>query len=216
LPCGAAPVLDFEVLSLAGSRRSPTRRCQEAAYKFIEMTLMNSAQFTAMLAVAVAVCAAFTDVKARRIPNRLTYPAILIGLGLQGAFHGWRGLLLSAGGGLLFGGVLMLFHLVRAVGAGDVKLAAALGCLAGLAGTPQLMFATAIAGGALAVVFIVASGRIAETLWNTLGVVAFHAQHGLQTHPTVNLDNPGAVRMPYGLAFAAGTLYWAVSTQLWR
>ena len=188
----------------------------EAEYKFLEMTFMNSAQFTAMLAVAVAVCAAFTDVKARRIPNRLTYPAVLVGLGLQGALHGWRGLLLSAGGGLLFGGVLMLFHLVRAMGAGDVKLATALGCLAGLAGTPQLMFATAVAGGALAVVFIVASGRIAETLWNTLGVVAFHAQHGLQTHPTVNLDNPGAVRMPYGLAFAAGTLYWAVSTQLWR
>jgi len=37
----------------------------------------------------------------------------------------------------------MLFHLVRAMGAGDVKLAAALGCLAGLAGSPQLMFATA-------------------------------------------------------------------------
>src|SRR6266478_426171 len=154
------------------------------------MTLMNSAQFIAVLAVAVAVYAAFTDVKTRRIPNRLTYPAVLVGLGLHGALQGWRGLLLSAGGGLLFGGVLMLFHLVRAMGAGDVKLATALGCLAGLAGTPQLMFATAVAG--------------------------FHAQHGLQTHPTVNLDTPGAVRMPYGLAFAAGTLYWAVSTQLWR
>src|SRR5207253_6951872 len=59
----------------------------------------------------------------------------------------------------------------------------------------RLMFATALAGGALAVVFIVASGRILETLRNTLGVVAFHAQHGLQSHPVVNLDNPGAVRM---------------------
>src|SRR2546422_1723492 len=136
------------------------RRCQEAEYKFVEMTLMNSAQFTAMLAVAVAVCAAFTDVKARRIPNRLTYPAILIGLGLQGALHGWRGLLLSAGGGLLFGGVLMLFHLVRAMGAGDVKLATALGCMAGLAGTPQLMFATAVAGGAPGPGFFVSSGGV--------------------------------------------------------
>src|SRR2546422_9917972 len=135
------------------------------------MAFMTSAQFTAMLAVAVAVCAAFTDVKARRIPNRLTYPAVLVGLGLQGALHGWRGLLVSASGGLLFGGVLMLFHLVRAMGAGDVKLAAALGCMAGLAASPQLMFATAVAGGVLAVVFIVASGRIVETLWNTLGVV---------------------------------------------
>jgi len=180
------------------------------------MTFMNSAQFIAMLAVAVAGYAAFTDVKARRIPNRLTYPAALLGLGLQTALHGWRGLLLSAAGGLLFGGVFMLFHIVRAMGAGDVKLAAALGCMAGLAASPRLMFATALAGGVLAMVFIVASGRIVETLRNTLWVVAFHAQHGLQTHPTVNLENPGAVRMPYGLAFAAGTLYWAISSQLWR
>src|SRR2546428_7331962 len=97
-----------------------------AVHKFLEMTFMNSAQFTAMLAVAVAVCAAFTDVKARRIPNRLTYPVILIGLGLQGALHGWKGLLLSAGVGLLFGGVWMLVNLVPAVGAVDGKLAVAL------------------------------------------------------------------------------------------
>src|SRR2546430_8133897 len=72
------------------------------------MTLMTSAQFTAMLAVALGLCAAFTDVKARRIPNRLTYSAILAGLVLQTAFHGWRGLLLSAGGGVLFGGIFKI------------------------------------------------------------------------------------------------------------
>ena len=177
---------------------------------------MNSAQFIAALAAAVAVSAAVSDAKQGRIPNRLTYPAMLAGLGLQGALHGWRGLLLSAGGGLLFGGLFMLFYLVRAMGAGDVKLAAALGCIIGPAGSWQVMFATAVAGGALAIIVMVVSGRIVETLRNTLWVVAFHAQHGLQTHPVVNLDNPGSVRMPYGLAFAAGTLYWAVSSHLWR
>src|SRR2546428_7105783 len=108
------------------------RPWQETKYNVLEMILMNSAQFTAMLAVVVAVCAAFTDVKARRIPNRLTYPAALVGLGLQGVLHGWRGLLLSAGGGLLFGGILMLFHLVRAIWARYVTLATALCRLAGL------------------------------------------------------------------------------------
>src|SRR5438445_2863344 len=142
-----------------------------AVHKFLEMIFMNSAQFTAMLAVAVAVCAAFTDITARRIPNRLTYPAMLAGLVWQVALHGWKGLLLSASGGLLFGGVLMLFHLVRAMGAGDVKLATALGCMAGVVGTPQLMFATAVAGGAPPLLFIVASGPIADALRTTVWVV---------------------------------------------
>ena len=177
---------------------------------------MNSTEIIPALAGAVAVCAAISDVKERRIPNLLTYPALVVGLLLQGILHGWRGLLLAVGGALLFGGVFLLFYLVRAMGAGDVKLAAALGCIVGASATFQLMFLTALAGGALAIFFMVLSGRTMETLRNTLWVAGFHVQHGLQTHPTVNLDNPAALRMPYGLAFAAGTLYWAVFLQFWR
>src|SRR6202166_3598350 len=115
------------------------------------MNFMNSAQFISVLAVALAVSAAVSDVKERRIPNRLTYPAMLVGLGVQGALHGWQGLLLSVGGGLLFGGVFLLFHFVRAMGSGDVKLAAALGCIVGPAATVRVMFATALAGGVMAI-----------------------------------------------------------------
>jgi prepilin peptidase CpaA len=182
----------------------------------MEETTMNWGQFIPPMAVTVAVCAAVIDVGQRRIPNRLTYPAMLSGLVAQGVLHGWKGFLLSAGGGLLFGGVLLLFYLMRSIGAGDVKLAAALGCIVGPSASLQVLFATAVSGGALAIVFMVVSGRVIETLRNTFWVAAFHAQHGLQTHPTVNLDNPGALRMPYGLAFAAGTLYWAAASQLWR
>jgi len=177
---------------------------------------MNSIQFISGLAVAVAICAAVIDVRAQRIPNLLTYPALGAGLLLQGALHGWSGLLHSAGGGLLFGGIFMLFYMVRAMGAGDVKLAAALGAIVGPSATLHVMIATALAGGALAIFFMVLSGRIFETLKNTLWVAVFHSQHGLQTHPVVNLDNPTALRMPYGLAFAAGALFWAIPLQIWR
>lgn len=115
----------------------------------------------------------------------------------------------------MFGGVFLLFHFVRAMGAGDVKLAAGLGCIIGPAGAWQVMFFTAVAGGALAIVVMIFTGRVKQTLRSTLSVVGFHAVHGLRTHPVVNLDNPAAVRMPYGLAFAAGTLYWAIF-MAWR
>ncbi len=175
-----------------------------------------SSQIIPVLALGVAVCAAVSDVKTRRIPNRLTYPAVFAGLLFQGLLHGWRGLLQSAGGGLIFGGVFMLFYVIRAMGAGDVKLAAALGCIVGSSATIPVMFYTAVAGGALAVIFMVLSGRVVETLRNTLRVAGFHALHGLQIHPTVNLDNPKAVRMPYGLAFAIGTAGWIVFLHIGR
>jgi prepilin peptidase CpaA len=191
----------------------PIRRLYAAAQSFV---VMNVAQIIPTLASAVAVTAAMTDVRDRRIPNRLTYPAMIAGLVVQAAGHGWRGLLLSLVGGLIFGGLFLIFHLVRAMGAGDVKLAAALGCIIGPAASWQVMFATAVAGGALAILVMVFTGRVLKTLRNTLAVVGFHAVHGLRTHPEVNLDNPSAVRLPYGLAFAAGTLYWAFLLPMWR
>jgi len=176
---------------------------------------MALGQFVPALAAAVAVAAAITDVRQRRIPNRLTYSAIIAGFLLQTTLHGWKGLLLSATGLLFFGGVFLLFYIVRAMGAGDVKLAAALGSIIGSSATPPVMIATAVAGAALAVCLMVATGRVFETLRNTFSVMAFHLRHGLQVHPAVNLDNPKGARMPYGLAFAAGTLYWAVSSAFW-
>jgi prepilin peptidase CpaA len=177
---------------------------------------MNIVHFVPVLAVVVTASAAVTDCRRRRIPNRLTYPAILTGFLVQALFDGWHGVLFSIGGMLAFGGAFMLFYIVRAMGAGDVKLAGALGSIVGYSAAWPLMLATALAGAALAIVFMVLSGRIAETLRNTLWVAGFHLRHGLRAHPHVNLDNPKGVRMPYGLAFAGGTLYWAVSLGFWR
>src|SRR5436189_39957 len=132
------------------------------------------------IAIVVALAAAVMDGYSGRIPNRLTYPAMFAGLLLQGALLGWRGLLASLGGAVLFGGVFMLFYLVRAMGAGDVKLAAALGSILGPSASLQVLYATALAGGAQAIILMVFSRRIVETVRNTMWVVLFHARHGLQ------------------------------------
>jgi prepilin peptidase CpaA len=180
------------------------------------VSMQFSAQVVIDVAVAVAVAAAVIDTRSRRIPNRLTYTAMVGGMVLQSAFFGWRGLLSSVAGGLVFGGIFLLFYMVRAMGAGDVKLAAALGCVIGLSETPRVLMATAICGGIFALLRMIFSGKILATIRSTFSVVWFHANRGVNTHPTVNLDNPKADRMPYGVAFAAGTIYWAASSIFWR
>ena len=57
--------------------------------------------------------------------------------------------------------------------------------------------------------------RLVATLKNMGSVLIFHSWSGLKTHPELNLDNPSALRMPYGLAIATGTLY-AFLTIWWR
>jgi prepilin peptidase CpaA len=166
-------------------------------------------------ALAVALAAAMIDVQQRRIPNWLTYSAIGMGVLLRAYYFGWHGLLTALAGCLLAGGIVFFFYAVRAMGAGDLKLLAALGTMVGPLRAVVILVGTAIAGGVMALLYATYRGRLWSTLSNVGSVMKFHASSGLQAHPEANLDNPEALRLPYGLAIAAGTFY-AFVTEWWR
>jgi prepilin peptidase CpaA len=167
-------------------------------------------------ALFLAVVAAIIDLQRHRIPNWLTYPGILLGFGFRSAILGWKvGLLGALEGCLLAGGVMFVFFMVRAMGAGDVKIMAAIGAFVGPRHAASVLLATAICGGVLAIAYALYQRRMVSTLKNVGSVLRFHAWAGVQAHPELNLDNPEALRMPYGLAIALGTLY-AFTTVWWR
>jgi prepilin peptidase CpaA len=150
--------------------------------------------------------AAAWDVRQGRIPNRLTYGAVLIGLALRSYLGGWRLMLDGLAAGLLGGGVFLVFFLVRGMGAGDVKLMASVGVWSGLNYLAPVMLCSAIAGGILALGYMIAHRRGVRTLQNVGSLFRYHLAFGLAPHPEINLQNPQAIRMPYALAIAAGTL----------
>jgi prepilin peptidase CpaA len=168
---------------------------------------MNTELILGADALIIALIAAVIDVRQHRIPNWLTYPGIVMGIALRSGLLGWRGLLSSVLGCVLAGGIVFLFYMVRAMGAGDVKLLAAIGSLLGPSDALVVLVATALAGGVLAIVYVVLRRRLGATLKNVNSVLIFHSWSGLKAHPELNLDNPSALRMPYGLAIATGTLY---------
>ena len=158
-------------------------------------------------ALAIALAAAVLDAQQHRIPNWLTYPTIAGGLLLRIYYYGWQGLLTALGGSLLAFALVFVFYAVHALGGGDLKLLAALGSMVGPHNVIDILVATGIAGGILALIYSAYRGRIRVTLLNVGSLMRFHAWAGLHSHPDLNLDNPDALRMPYGLAIAAGTLY---------
>ena len=91
------------------------------------------------LFAAVLLAATWTDLRARRIPNGLTLPAVLAALALAA----WSGALASAVAGLVAGAAIfilpMLLYGAANAGGGDVKLAAFLGAALGLAGVMQAL-----------------------------------------------------------------------------
>jgi len=165
-------------------------------------------------AAAIAIVGAAQDVRGGRIPNWLTYSGILAALGIRILMMGWRGL----GSGLLAllagGGIFFLLFLIGGMGGGDVKLMAAVGAWTGIPQIVAVLIAAAIAGGILALGYMIAGGRIRTTLLNTVELFRHHLTSGLRPHPVLNIREPGMMRLPYGLAIALGTLY-CVGSSFW-
>ncbi len=83
------------------------------------------------IALATAASAATTDLRDHRIPNALVFPVLVVALLGHFVFEGLDGLLFSFAGfavGLL---IFFLPFVIRMMGAGDVKLMAAIGALMG-------------------------------------------------------------------------------------
>jgi prepilin peptidase CpaA len=162
------------------------------------------------------IAAATIDVRTRRIPNVVVGLGIVCGLAVQsltphgnGLFAFWWGGLgvVQALLGLLLGlALFMPLYVLRAVGAGDVKLLAMVGVWLG----PALLLSTTLlivlSGGAMALVMMFASGSTRQVLSN-LRVMATAGMIGTPSGQPAVLGTPvrSSVRLPYALAITVGT-----------
>ena len=168
---------------------------------------MTQPNFDNIYLTAACACAAISavfDIKSRRIPNLITGPAVAFGLLLHGIGDGWHGLLTSMAAALICGAIFLVFYLAGGMGAGDVKLMAAVGCLAGLPHVSYLLVLSAITGGVMGIFLAVTRGRLMQTLGNVNALLAHHRHAGLTPHPDLNVTNNNTLRLPYGVAIAAG------------
>jgi len=170
------------------------------------MTLLHSELTYPAIATGCALLGSVFDVKSRRIPNFITGPAILFGLLLHLTLGGWGQFFNSLGAGLICGLVFLVFYLAGGMGAGDVKLIMAVGCIAGLGHVAYLLVLTALSGGAMAIGLALIRGRLWQTLANVGTLASHHSSEGLHPHPELNLSNAQTLRLPYALAIAGGSI----------
>lgn len=161
----------------------------------------------------VAAIAGFTDWRSRRIPNWLTISGALLGIAVNAAVRGWAGVVGSLLGAALGLAVLLPFVLARSLGAGDWKLVGALGAFFGPQQLMVVLFATILVAGAMALILIVWKRRVRETLRNSgrmlMAFIRFHLPG-----PELSLDNPEALKVPFGVAAAIAVVLYAVG-HLW-
>jgi len=164
-----------------------------------------------VLLMIVVLCAAVYDVRYRRIPNWLSLSGVLLGLALNAfLYQGWPGLRLSLQGlGMGFGVYFMLYAL-RAMGAGDVKLMAAVGSIVGWRDWFGTFLITAIIGGAMALILMTAKGRVRKTLWN-LSFILSELKSGRPAYlgkEELDVRSPKALGLPHGAVIAVGSMFF--------
>lgn len=165
------------------------------------------------LAVALALIAGWTDWRSRRIPNWLTVPGFLVGVSANVLISGWAGLktsLLGAGLGLL---LLLPFVFLRSLGAGDWKLAGALGAFVGWEALVDLLMGSVLVAGVMALVLVIYKRRFKETLRNIGRLLASMFTFRMPG-AEVSLDNPKSLKVPYGVALALTTLLFGIG-KIW-
>jgi prepilin peptidase CpaA len=158
--------------------------------------------------IVIALLAGFYDWRTRKIPNWLNLSGVILGLGLNCfllQFHGLLSASLGLGLALL---VYLPLYLVRGMGAGDVKLMAAIGSIAGPQIWLGIFLATALLGGLASLVLVFSQRRLVQTAANVGTIVSelAHARLPFHKDPALDMHSNKALGLPHGTLIAAGSL----------
>ena len=183
---------------------------------FTPLNLLPLPVLFRILLLLVAIVAGLFDWKYRRIPNWLVLLGLIAGFASHCYVQGVAGLIIAAEGfGLAFA-IYFVLYLLRGMGAGDVKLMAALGCIAGPTSWFVLFLGTAILGGLVAVILTLAHGRFYSTLLNVLQIVKelslFRAPY--KNQPQLDLHHKAALRAPHGAIIAVTAVLLVIARLL--
>lgn len=165
-----------------------------------------------LLLLAAAIC----DLRTRRIPNWLTFGGTTAALLYSLVAPAHSGGLLWALGGLGIGLALMLpLYLLRAMGAGDVKLMAMAGSFIGPEGAWEAVIFVFIVGGLLAVVYALWHRVMGKLLRNTEQTVQlFFMTVAAGMRPDARASTAQSIgSLPYGVSIALGTAAFLVARQ---
>ncbi len=177
---------------------------------------------TKILLLLLVIPAAVFDYRQRRIPNWLVLAGIISGLAMNvfllydnpspmtGLWFSLEGLGLA----LL---VYFPLYILRGMGAGDVKLMAAVGAIVGWVLWLWVFFFTAILGGLVAAVVVLSKGRVQRTLQNLWMILISirYRQAPYSVNPELDVSTEKGLRLPHGVIIAFGAVGFITAKTIW-
>ena len=162
--------------------------------------------------IALVLAAAVFDARYRRIPNWLSVTGVVVGLAMNAFLDQSRpGMFVASLLGLAIAfAVYFVLYALRAMGAGDVKLMAAVGAVVGWPNWFGIFIVTAIIGGIMALILVTARGRVKKTLWNVAFILSEMkgGRPAYMGREELDVKSPKSVGLPHGAVIAVGTFFF--------
>src|SRR5262245_27099145 len=162
----------------------------------------------------VLIVAAVIDGYELRVPNALTYPFTLGGWIYSSYANGLRGLGWSVTGTALGMSILMAFHAIGGMGAGDVKLMGGVGAWIYWTHTWYCIIGFALIGAVMAILMVVVRGKWKhhyEQFWKIAREIT--TIRDFEKLSTIAAERkPTMMLLPYGIPIAIATISYFLWT----
>jgi prepilin peptidase CpaA len=149
--------------------------------------------------------ALITDAKYTKIPNVLTLSGVCVGFVVQYVVHGLSGLIDSGVGFVVGFVILLLLYVFGALGAGDVKLFAAIGALSGTVFVLQSMMYSVLYAGLIGLYILIARKKLVPT-----GLKMFHWMYSLVALKDMStfstMKEQAQIKFPFMYAVVPGVM----------
>jgi prepilin peptidase CpaA len=173
----------------------------------------SSSVIAATLLVPLALIITYYDVWYRRIPNPFVLATLAAGFMINIALGGVEGALASLGGCALGFFLMFVLHIFGAMGAGDVKLFAAIGAVTGIHLVLPTFFVVILTGGILGIVAMLRAGQMKSTMIRVLQIIlGILPGHSV---PRFAIPADRKHTIPYGVAITFGSLISLVIFRAW-
>jgi prepilin peptidase CpaA len=159
---------------------------------------------SAAFLIPLAVIISYYDVCYRRIPNPFVLATLIAGLLINASFGGINGAVSSLSGCLIGFTLMFVLHVFGAMGAGDVKLFAAIGALTGANLIIPTFLIVTLTGGVLGVVSMIRAGQLKFTMMRVFQILV-GLLPGFQL-PRFPVPVDRSYTIPYGVAITLGSL----------
>ena len=170
--------------------------------------IQTSDYFLILLLLSILSISAIIDFRTQRIPNLITFPAIIIALLYHFFTNGIDGLIFGVLGLVTGIGLLIIPYILGGMGAGDAKLMGAVGAILGTKSVFIAFLLTALVGGIYALIIILLNKKQFKGFFKKQFITLQYFILTRKFIPDPVEENDKKPKLCYGVAIALGTFIY--------